>query len=150
MARNNDRDRSSKRAPKERKEKPGRRPRPKICNFCRDRIDYVDYKDVSLLRKYISDRGKIRARTATGNCQQHQRDVAVAIKVARELILLPYTQRTVTTERPARGAGRGRNGPRPGEGRAEPEVETSEAVIENDVNDVLEEEAVAVGAAETA
>jgi small subunit ribosomal protein S18 len=51
----------------------------------------VDYKDTALLRKYISDRGKIRARRVTGNCVQHQRDVAMAVKNAREVALLPYT-----------------------------------------------------------
>ena len=55
------------------------------------RITYVDYKDTPLLRKFISDRGKIRARRVTGNCTQHQRDVATAIKNAREMALLPYT-----------------------------------------------------------
>jgi small subunit ribosomal protein S18 len=70
-------------------------------------VEWVDYKDVGLLRKYMSDRGKIRARRVSGNCTQHQRDVAIAIKTARELVLLPYTQRT-TTERPGgRGGGRG-------------------------------------------
>src|SRR5438067_1986499 len=53
----------------------------------------VDYKDVSLLRKFVSDRGKIRARRVTGNCAQHQRDVATAVKNAREMALLPYTAR---------------------------------------------------------
>jgi small subunit ribosomal protein S18 len=51
----------------------------------------VDYKDTALLRKFISDRGKIRARRVTGNCVQHQRDVATAVKNAREVALLPYT-----------------------------------------------------------
>ena len=54
-------------------------------------IEYVDYKDTELLRKFISDRGKIRARRVTGNCSQHQRDVAVAVKNSREMALLPYT-----------------------------------------------------------
>jgi small subunit ribosomal protein S18 len=106
MARNNDRDRSTRRAPKDN----GRRMKKKVCIFCKDRIDYVDYKDVNLLRKFMSDRGKIRARRVSGNCAQHQREVAVAIKTSRELALLPYTQRT-TTERPGgRGPGRGRGG----------------------------------------
>jgi small subunit ribosomal protein S18 len=106
MARNNDRDRSTRRAPKDN----GRRMKKKVCLFCKDRIDYVDYKDVNLLRKFMSDRGKIRARRVSGNCAQHQREVAVAIKTSRELALLPYTQRT-TTERPGgRGPGRGRGG----------------------------------------
>lgn len=63
----------------------------KPCTFCKDKVTHVDYKDANLLRKYISDRGKIRARRVTGNCTQHQRDIAMAIKNARELALLPYT-----------------------------------------------------------
>src|ERR1700688_3358073 len=102
MARNNDRGGTTRRAPKD----TGRRIKKKPCALCKDRVEWVDYKDVGLLRKYMSDRGKIRARRVSGNCTQHQRDVAIAIKTARELALLPYTQRT-TTERPG---GRGRDG----------------------------------------
>jgi ribosomal protein S18 len=58
--------------------------------FCRDRVTHVDFKDVALLRRFISDRGKIRARRVTGTCSQHQRDVAAAVKNAREMALLPY------------------------------------------------------------
>ena len=87
-----------RRAPKD----TGRRVKKKPCALCKDRVEWVDYKDVAMLRKYMSDRGKIRARRVSGNCTQHQRDVAIAIKTARELVLLPYTQRT-TTERPAAG-----------------------------------------------
>jgi len=65
----------------------------KPCSFCQHGIATVDYKDIAQLRKYISDRGKIRGRKVSGNCQQHQRDVTDAIKTARELALLPYTQR---------------------------------------------------------
>jgi ribosomal protein S18 len=65
----------------------------KFCIFCKEHIDYVDYKDVSLLRKFVSERGKIRARRVTGNCTQHQREVATAVKNAREMALLPYTTR---------------------------------------------------------
>jgi small subunit ribosomal protein S18 len=85
-----DRDRSRRAA----KEQP-RRGKKKICIFCAGKVEWVDYKDVTLLRRFMSDRGKIRARRVTGNCSQHQRDVAVAIKTARELALLPYTQRLV-------------------------------------------------------
>ncbi len=109
MARSNDRDRSTRRAPKDN----GRRTKKKVCIFCKDSTAYVDYKDVSLLRKFMSDRGKIRARRVSGNCAQHQRAVAVAIKTSRELALLPYLQRT-TTERPG---GRGGRGGREGGGR---------------------------------
>ena len=70
---------------------PVRKPKKKVCAFCKDKVDSVDYKDTTLLRKFISDRGKIRARRVTGNCVQHQRDVAIAIKNAREVALLPYT-----------------------------------------------------------
>ena len=65
----------------------------KICIFCKDNVSYVDYKDTALLRKFVSERGKIRARRVTGTCAQHQRDVATAIKNAREMALLPYTAR---------------------------------------------------------
>ena len=70
---------------------PVRKPKKKICIFCKDKDLGIDYKDTTLLRKYISDRGKIRARRVTGNCSQHQRDVAIAVKNAREMALLPYT-----------------------------------------------------------
>jgi len=87
----------------------------KPCSFCQHGVDTVDYKDLAQLRKYISDRGKIRGRKVSGNCQQHQRDVTDAIKTARELALLPYTQRTVTERRGGRGGrdDRGPRGPRP-------------------------------------
>ena len=68
-----------------------RKPKKKVCQFCKDKTAYVDYKDVTLLRKFISDRGKIRARRVTGSCVPHQRDVALAGKNAREVALLPYT-----------------------------------------------------------
>jgi len=70
---------------------PVRKLKKKVCAFCKDKTTYIDYKDTPLLRKYISDRGKIRARRVSGNCRQHQRDVAVAIKNSREMALLPYT-----------------------------------------------------------
>jgi len=65
----------------------------KVCIFCKDRVTYVDYKDLPTLRKFVSERGKIRARRVTGNCAQHQRDVASAVKNAREVALLPYSTR---------------------------------------------------------
>lgn len=70
-----------------------RKPRPRVCHFCKDKIGYVDYKDAALLRRFISDRGKIRARRVTGNCSRHQREVALAVKNAREMALVPYTIR---------------------------------------------------------
>ena len=68
-----------------------RKPKKKVNPLYKDKITYIDYKDLGLLRKFISDRGKIRARRVTGNCVQHQRDVAIAVKNAREVALLPYT-----------------------------------------------------------
>jgi small subunit ribosomal protein S18 len=65
----------------------------KICQFCKDKVDHIDYKDANTLRKYVSERGKIRSRRVTGNCVQHQRDVAMAVKNAREMALLPYSTR---------------------------------------------------------
>lgn len=76
-----------------REERGGRRQKKKVCYFCAEKIDYVDYKDVALLRKFMSDRAKIRSSRVTGNCVQHQRKVANAIKNARELALLPYVNR---------------------------------------------------------
>ena len=67
-----------------------RKPRTKVCPFCSDKAEPVDYKDTQMLRKYVSDRGKIRARRVTGACTQHQRDIATAVKNAREMALLPY------------------------------------------------------------
>jgi small subunit ribosomal protein S18 len=76
------------------KDKKGARPqRKKVCYFCRDKVVYVDFKDVAMLRRFVSDRGKIRARRVTGTCSQHQRDVAKAVKSAREVALLPYVIR---------------------------------------------------------
>ncbi|MCW4354843.1 30S ribosomal protein S18 [Hoyosella sp. YIM 151337] len=63
----------------------------KVCAFCKSTESQINYKDATLLRKFVSDRGKIRARRVTGNCVQHQRDVATAVKVSREMALLPYT-----------------------------------------------------------
>jgi|SRR5208282_4430707 small subunit ribosomal protein S18 len=133
MARNNDRDRGTRRAPKE----TGRRTKKKICIFCKEHATWVDYKDVNLLRKFMSDRGKIRARRVSGNCAQHQREVALAIKTARELALLPFTQRT-TSERPSgRGPGRGAQGgggrgPARAEAAEEPELEALEIDVPED------------------
>src|ERR1700677_3472957 len=112
----------------------------KPCSFCQHGVDRVDYKDLAQLRKYISDRGKIRGRKVSGNCQQHQRDVSDAIKTARELALLPYTQRTVTERRGGRGRDdRGPRGPRPSRDNAETTVEApAEAVLLEDASEAVE------------
>ena len=67
-----------------------KQPRRKYCQFCKDNTDYVDYKDTQLLRKYVTDRGKIKPRRVTGACMQHQRDIANAVKRARTMALMPY------------------------------------------------------------
>ncbi len=138
MARNNDRDRGKKRTPVR---DLNRRGKPKVCIFCRDHITFVDYKDVNLLRRFISDRAKIKARRTTGTCVQHQRDVAVAIKTAREVALIPYTQRTVSDKAGGREGRGGRGGPggnRPPSDRvAIPDVDVipDGVVIDDDVVD---------------
>ena len=70
---------------------PVRKPKKKVCQFCKDKATYIDYKDTALLRKFISDRGKIRARRVTGVTVQQQREIARAVKNAREMALLPYS-----------------------------------------------------------
>jgi len=71
--------------------KKDRRKKRKQCNFCADKVEVVDYKDVSRLRRYITERGKILPRRITGNCAHHQRQLTGAIKKARIMALLPYT-----------------------------------------------------------
>jgi len=65
-------------------------PKRKVCSFCRDKVKEINYKDPVQLRPFISDRGKIQPRRKTGTCAKHQRILAVAIKRARHLALLPY------------------------------------------------------------
>jgi ribosomal protein S18 len=124
----------------------------KPCSFCQHGVGTVDYKDLAQLRKYISDRGKIRGRKVSGNCQQHQRDVTDAIKTARELALLPYTQRTVTERRGGRG-NRDDRGPRAPRGDSDrpaapevnaeaPDVEAEEILEYVDTTPVAEVELV--------
>lgn len=69
----------------------GHRPRRKVCSFCVDKIEYIDYKDINHLRRYINERGKILPRRMSGNCAKHQRQLGEAIKRARAIALLPYT-----------------------------------------------------------
>ena len=76
----------------EREQKPmrGRKPKKKVCAFCVEKAESIDYKDVAKLRRYISDRAKILPRRITGTCAMHQREVTTAIKRARIVALLPY------------------------------------------------------------
>ena len=84
-----------------------RKPRKKkVSPIVKDKIEYVDYKDVNLLRAFISDRAKIRGQRVSGNNRQQQREVAKAIKVAREMALIPYAQRVVTQRKGDRRRGR--------------------------------------------
>ena len=117
------------RAPKRGAKDAPRKGKKKVCIFCADKVEWVDYKDINLLRRFQSDRGKIRARRVTGNCNQHQNEVANAIKTARELALLPYSQRTVTENRERRG-GRG-----PGGRRDDNADDMTEDLVDDDMGD---------------
>ena len=71
--------------------RPVRRSRKKVCSFCMEKAETIDYKDTAKLRKYLSERGKIVPRRVTGTCAQHPRHLTTAIKRARHVALLPYT-----------------------------------------------------------
>lgn len=71
-------------------DRPRRKGRRKVCAFCADKVDHIDYKDVPKLRRYLSERGKIVPRRVTGTCAHHQRQLTVAIKEARHVALLPF------------------------------------------------------------
>jgi small subunit ribosomal protein S18 len=103
-----------------------RRGRPKVCIFCAEHVEWVDYKDIAVLRRFINDRGRIKARGATGTCSQHQRDVALAVKTARELVLLPYVVRTFAVDKGDR-----RGGPR--RGRPAERTQSSDADASSDM-----------------
>lgn len=75
----------------QRLERKGRRTRRKPCQFCMEKAESVDYKDIVKLKRFLSERGKIMPKRISGNCAQHQRDVTIAIKRARHLALLPFT-----------------------------------------------------------
>jgi small subunit ribosomal protein S18 len=99
-----------KRSPKGKGKDAGRKFKKKISILNSEKVEYVDWKDVNLLRRFVSDRAKVRARRVTGNDVQQQREIAKAIKNAREMALIPYANR-VTTQRG------GRRGDRDGEDR---------------------------------
>lgn len=69
----------------------GRRPKRRVCSFCVDKVQSIDYKDINRLKRYITERGKILPRRISGNCATHQRGLTVAIKRARIVALLPFT-----------------------------------------------------------
>ncbi|MEA2016277.1 MAG: 30S ribosomal protein S18 [Actinomycetota bacterium] len=102
MARKNKSSKSSKSSKSNRSNRSSRnaagnslnlRKRKRFCYFCKENIDHIDYKNVSMLGKFISDKGKIRPRRSTGNCVQHQKKIAMAIKRARVIALIPYYKR---------------------------------------------------------
>ena len=68
-----------------------RRPRKRVCNFCVDKVETIDYKEIGRLKKFISERGKILPRRISGNCAKHQRQLTIAIKRARNVALLPFS-----------------------------------------------------------
>ena len=136
-----------------------RRGRPKVCMLCKDRVVHVDYKDSSLLRRFMSERGKIKSRSSTGTCTQHQAAVALAIKNDREMALLPYVVRTLAGDKGGRrgrggpGGGRpDRDGPRPDGPRPEraaPAAEGTAAPAEappSEVGNSTDDAVVSVGA----
>lgn len=96
------------RTPKGKGKDAGRKFKKKISPLTTEQVEYVDWKDVNMLRRFISDRAKVRARRVTGNDVQQQREVARAIKNAREMALIPYSNR-VTTQRGGRNRDRDRD-----------------------------------------
>ena len=97
---------SGKAAPRRRDKKGGPGSgRRKPCLHCKDKIEQVDYRDIATLRKFVSERGKIRSRRITGACRRHQNQVARAVKRARELALLPYVNESATDPRERGGRG---------------------------------------------
>lgn len=109
------------RAPKDN----GRKFKKKVNVLSAEKIDYIDYKDINLLQRFMSDRSKIRGQRLNGNTVQQQRELATAIKNAREMALLPYTKRVASV---GRGGPRGPRGPRTGE--------MVEQVTETEINDI--------------
>mgnify|MGYP000761750936 CR=1 FL=1 len=69
----------------------GRKGRRKVCSFCVDKVESIDYKDIARLRRFVSERGKIMPRRMTGTCAKHQRELAIAVKRARQVALLPFS-----------------------------------------------------------
>ena len=112
----------------------------KVSVLTTDKVEYIDYKDVNLLKRFVSDRAKVRARRVTGNDTQQQAEVARAIKNAREMALMPYAVR-VTTQRNNRDRGRDR-GPREGGRGDKPEsAENADAAADAPAGDEAPAEA---------
>jgi small subunit ribosomal protein S18 len=130
---------TSSRGPKGR-ENPNKKIKKKTSILLQEKVDYVDYKDANLLARFVSDRSKIRARRVSGNDVQQQRDIAQAIKLSREMALLPYAKRVTTqrTGRPDRGE-RGERGPRRDEAAADAVEEIDDIDVEDVDTEVAEE-----------
>jgi small subunit ribosomal protein S18 len=124
MANNN---RNTKRA---RTKDTTRKIKKKVSVLVQERVEYIDYKDVNLLQRFLSDRSKIRARRVSGNDAQQQRDVAIAIKNAREMALMPYAKRVTTQRsgRPDRGD-RGDRGERGDRGDRTPRLDVTDSIV---------------------
>lgn len=106
--------------------------RPNTLNA--EKVDYIDYKDITLLQRFMSDRSKLKARRMNGNSVQQQRDVALAVKNAREMALLPYTKRVASARAPRRGEEDGSMSDRPRRDRSEASlVDTYADVINAEV-----------------
>jgi small subunit ribosomal protein S18 len=132
MARNNDRDRgTTKRVMKDDKRRPQKKKASPVPEG-----SFIDYKDINMLRKFMSDRGKIRSRRVSGLSTQMQAHIAVAIKTARELALLPYATRTVNEGRGPRG---GRGPRRDPNATPDAEVAEVEGIDVDDLDDDLED-----------
>jgi small subunit ribosomal protein S18 len=108
-----------------------------------EKVEYIDYKDVDLLQRFMSDRAKIKNRRVAGNTLQQQREVANAVKVAREMALLPYAKRVAST----RTGGRGRDGGR--DGGRDRETSLSDDVNDTTVDDTSIEDTETIDATET-
>jgi small subunit ribosomal protein S18 len=113
-------------------------PRRKVCTFCVDKVSYIDYKDIARLRRHLSERGKIEPRRKTGTCALHQRALAVALKRARHVALLPYTAEHIRisgmvlrSPDDRRPSDRGSRFPRPDQAPAAPVAENGAASAED-------------------
>ena len=140
MANNNNNSNSNRNSKRTRTKDSTKKIKKKVSVLVQERVEYIDYKDVNLLQRFVSDRSKIRARRVSGNDVQQQREVATAVKNAREMALLPYTKR-VATQRGPRG-GRGEQSYEPRDTR--PAEEPVDAAV--DTAPVDDEEAADVAA----
>ena len=116
-----------------------RRAKKKVSLLITDRVDYVDWKDVNLLRRFMSDRAKIRARRVSGNNAQQQAEIARAIKNAREMALLPYASRVTQTRGPKRDGERGGRRERDRDLPAPDTTPLGEAEVEADEDGYVDE-----------